>query len=547
MKKRTIQFMSTLLAIFLLVGCGSSEQALDNPFEGTPDKDTITVNLGMEPPILNSTLAIDNISATIFKMSMVGLVGEDKNGEIEEEIAKEWKINDDNTKFTFTLRDDAKWSNGDPVSAHDFEFAWKTIMDAKTASPIASTMYLSIKNGEKYFNGEVSADEVGVKATDDYTLEVELEEPDPYFVESLSDSIYLPLNQKVYEKYGMDTYGSDADKIVTNGAYHIKEWSHDSHILLSKNKDYYNEEKINVPNVKYIMIADSNSALNAFKAGELDVFDIYGDQIADLQAKGKDVVKSYSDNTSYVLQFNMKQKKTSNGKINRALSMAIDMESLCNDVFKDGSVPANGIVPFEIEGADDNEKYSDARGDIFTFDQKEAKKLFKEGLKEINMKAEDLKLVYSANDTPLGKIQGEYFKEEWKKVLGIDVTIELMPYNSRIQNLVDGKFDFTFNGWTSTGSAYSYLGFMEKDNENNFGGYNNPKFDELSEKAINEKDAKKRQEYYIEMEKLLIEDGAMTPLYYTCVVYATSSKVEGMISNASVKYDFTEGAKIRDN
>ena len=547
MKFNKCKLVVALLMFTLLVGCSGGANALDNPFNGTTEKDTVTVNLAVEPPVLNSTISIDNITDIIYNMSMVGLVSEDVNGEIVPEIAETWDVNEDNTEFVFHLRKDAKWSNGDLVTAHDFEFAWKTVMDSKTASPVAPVIYRTIKNGEKFFNGQADANELGVKAKDDYTLVVELEEASAAFINTVSNTSYLPINKKIYDQYGMDGYGSDASKIVTNGPYTIKEWAHDNYILMSKNDTYYNAKDIAIANVKYVMIGDSNAAMNAFKAGELDVFDIYGDQIADLQSQGKDVVKSYFDNTTYVLQFNMNKKETSNGKINRALSMAIDMESLCNDVFKDGSIPATGIVPPDIKGAKEDETYGKARGDILTFDQKEAKKLFDEGLKELNMKVEDFKISYSANDTPLGKIQGEYFKEQWKNILGLDVTIELMPFNSRIQKLTTGDFDFTFNGWGGTVSPSEYLSFMVKNNENNFGRYNNTNYDELIDKARAEKDEVKSQEYFIEAETLMINDGAMVPLYYTCVVYATSNKVEGMISNVSRKFDFTEGAKIREN
>lgn len=545
--KRNI-FCKGLLAFVLsvtLFGCGSSDGDVDNPFAGTDSDDTIVVNLAIEPPAINGIMNADNISGVILTMSMSGLVARNGDGEIEPAIAKKWDVSEDKKTYTFHLRDDAKWTNDEKVTANDFVFAWRTIMNPSTASAVAGEIYPFIKNGEAFYKGEVAAEEVGVKAIDDYTLEVQLQEANPAFVDTLYANKYLPMNQKAYESIGADAYGTDADKMVVNGAYKVKEWTHDDHITMEKNEAFYASDEVAVPFVKYVMISDSNAAMNAFKAGEIDVLDIIGDQISDLESQGSDVVKKYYDNGAFVLQFNMQRPATSNSKINRALVMAIDMESLCNEVFKDGSMPATGVISPTLPSATEGKSYGEMRGDFISYDVKEAKKLFAEGLKELGITAEEYALTYSANDSVIGRLQGEYFKDQWKKNLGIDVTIELTPFAARYEKLMAQDFDVSFNGWSGGETPKAYIDFMIAGNENNFGLYNNPAFDELIAKATKETDLIKREEYVVEAEKMLIEDGAMVPLYHTCIVYASSKKVEGMISDAYQKYNFTKGAKIR--
>lgn len=549
MRKNKIWLVVTLLVLTLIVSaCTNNESAVQNtggnPYKGTPESDMVTVDLQGEPLTLNSILNSDSVTMNILQMSMTGLMKLNAEGKPVPGIAEKIDVSDDKKTYTFHLRKDAVWSNGEPVMAKDFIFAWNEMLKPETAAAGTYLLNENILNAKEIYNGTMNADMLGVKSVDDYTLTVELIDPIPYALELFAQTTFFPINQKAYEDIGADNYGTDADKIVTNGAYIISEWVHDSHVLMTKNDSYFNADTIHVPKVKYVMLADENARINAFKSGQLDMFDIFGPQIALLEKEGSDIVQSYYDNTVYTLQFNKERGITSNAKICQALAMSIDAKSLCDNIFQDGSVPAGGMVPPTISGANDK-LFAEERGDLVTYNKEQAKKLFDEGLEELQMDKESLNLTYTANYSSIGKLQAEYFQQQWKQNLGIDVKLELMDWSPLLETLENGNFDFTINGWNAgADDALGYLDVFASENDNNYGKYKSVQYDELMAQAKKEIDENKRQQYLIEAENMLVNDGVSLALYNTCIVYASSSKVKDVACVGYQKYDFTAGAKI---
>lgn len=515
-----------------------------NPYKGTQDAGRITIDLQSEPPELNSMLTQDNISANVLRQCMAGLTKLDGNDDPQPDLAEKWDISEDKKTYTMHLRKDAKWSNGDPVTAKDYVFSWTTQMTAETGSAYAFILYENIKNGQDFFDGKAEASDLGIKAIDDYTLQIELEAPVPYALYLFSLPFYNPINQAAYEKIGADKYGKEIDSMVVNGPYKIKEWVHEDHMLLEKNPDYYGADQILIPEIKFIMLSDANTRMNAFKAGTLDSLSLTGEQMLQLQAEGEGIVNKYIDNYTWYLQFNTKNEVLSNAKIRQALGLAVDTKSLCDNVFKDGSIPADGYIPTGIKGAD-GKLYSEARGSIYGFDQQKAKQLFEEGLKELGKTAADIKLSYMSDDTTYGQLQGSYLQQQWKTNLGIDVEIKLTPFKARIEASESGEFDMVSGGWAPDyNDPITFMSVFMTDQPNNYGGYSNPKYDELVNAARVEADPLKRQDMIIEAEKLLIEDSAIAPMYFTCMPYATSAKLEGITRTSFQEYDFCDGAKI---
>ncbi len=278
MRKKVVAFLLASAMVFSTVACGGNGNTTDNTdknttgsaaenttndeqgdrsmYPGTEEEGAITFNLTSEPPDMCSLTTTDVTSGNVLRQIMEPLVCLDEHDEPTEGVATKWKVSDDGLIYTFTLREGMKWTNGEPVTAHDFEYAWKKILNPETAAEYAYFAYV-LKNGEAYNNGNCSADEVGVKATSDYELVVTLENPTAYFVKSLSFYSFYPLNQKAYEEYG-DKYGTDADKIVTNGAFTMKEWKHQNEIVLEKNPDFYNADKVGVDKI-YMLMMDNTS------------------------------------------------------------------------------------------------------------------------------------------------------------------------------------------------------------------------------------------------------------------------------------------------
>lgn len=540
--KRTQKIFAVLLAAALVtsVGCKPAESGALYP--GTEGDQRITVNLPGSPPELNSMLSTDAVSGDILRMCMSGLFKLDANDAPQPDLVESWETGGDGLVYTLRLRRDASWSDGTPVTAADFVFAWTWAMDAANASPLAFLLYENIENGTAFYEGTADAASLGVKALDEHTLQVTLEEAVPYALTLFASFTYLPVNQKAFETIGAENYGKSADTLVTNGAYKLTEWTHDSELLLTKNPEHYAAADIFIPEVRYTMITDTNAALNAFQAGEIDTTNITGEQHRALEQAQSGAAHTYYDNGTWFLRFNTQSELLSNVNIRKALGMAIDAQQLCDNVLKDGSVPADGVVPPRIAGADG--LYAQARGSVFATDIEQAKKLWAQGLSELGLDADTVTLRYLADDTTYAKMQAEYFQAQWKSNLGLEVTVDTMPFKARLAATQSGDFDMVFGGWSPDyNDPMTYLGLFTSGSSNNSGKYSSAKYDELIERAMSEKDVGARQKLLIEAETLLLADSAIAPLYFSCVPYAVSDKLTGMTRTGFQEYDFCDGAK----
>lgn len=545
MKKLAALLLAATMTVSLAAcGGGDKGQGTTASYPGTKDENMVTIDLRAEPPELNSLLTTDVASGDILRMTMAGLTKLDENDHPQPDLAESWEVSEDKTTYTLKLRKDAKWTNGEPVTAKDFVYAWQMVCSPETASPYGFIVFDNLVNGNEVFAGELPPEELGVKALDDYTLEVQFENPIPYALHLFSFYTYYPLNQKAYEEIGAAAYAKDADKIVTNGAYTIEEWVHDDHVTLAKNPNYYDQDANSIEKVKYLMMKDTNTRMNAFKAGEVDAIDLSGEQIEQLKAEGVET-KAYVDNGNWYLQYNTLKPGLNNAKVRRALGMAIDLESLCKNVRKDGSAPAGGAVPTGIMGAE-GKKFADARGHLTEYNVEEAKKLLAEGLAEENLTADQLKLSLIVDDTSAGQKEAAFYQDQWKTALGIHVDVKPMPFKARLAAMNEGNFDIVFAGWAPDyNDPMTYLEMFTTTNGNNYGKYSSEKYDKLIEDARKEKDPVKRQELMIECEKILsLEDAPIFTLYYSVKPYVVSGKLDGVTRTGFQEWDFQDGAKI---
>ena len=231
---------------------------------------TISLNAGMEPTGLNTLTSTYSIEFSLFKHMYENLVSLDDDDNTVPGAAESWDYDEDTLTYTFHLRKDGVWTNGDPVTAKDFEFAWSQALNPDVASDYAYFLYF-IKNAEKYFNGEVAWDEVGVKVVDDYTLEVTLEQPTPYALFLFSFGTLAPINQRFYEAVGADLYSTEAQYFCTNGPFALTEWSHNDKIVMQKNDAWHGAADVEVEEIDWKIITDANAALSSFLAGDLDM------------------------------------------------------------------------------------------------------------------------------------------------------------------------------------------------------------------------------------------------------------------------------------
>ena len=526
-------------------GASESSDTASTAFPGTAEEDTYVVDLRAEPPELNSILTTDVASGDILREVMVGLYKLDANDTPVADLAEDTQVSEDGRVYTMKLRQDAKWTNGEPVTAHDFVFSYQTICSKEAASSYAFIVYDNLLNGNEVYEGTMDPSELGVKAIDDYTLEVTFENPIPYAEHLFSFASYYPMNQKAYEEIGADVYGDDADKIVTNGAYTISEWVHNDHITLTQNPDFYDPDRCAAGTIRYTMMNDANTRMNAFQGGQVDCINITADQTAQAETLGIKT-ENYVDNGNWYIQFNTQKtdKGLDNANIRRGLGMAINIESLCNDILKDGSVPATGLVPTTIAGAN-GEKYRDAVGDVVSYNAEEAKKAFEQGLQETGLSAEDLNLSILCDDQSQAQRTAEFYQAQWKEVLGIDVEITPQPFKSRLASMDSGDFDMVYAGWSPDyNDPMTFLDMFTTTNGNNYGKYSNAQYDELIANALKESDVVARQDMLAQAEKIVTyDDAAIYPLYFSGVTYAVSDKVQNMTRTGFQEFDFTDAAE----
>lgn len=562
-KKKLLAFAMILIVMFNLVSCGNTSaggktdqvntdqtgqenavQKKAGAFPGTTDEDTVVLDITTEPVEMNSILVCDAVAMSILSHCMSGIARLDKNDEPVADLAEKWDISADNTKYVIYLKQNAKWSNGEPVTAKDFYFAWVTQMKPDTGAFMASFLYENIKNGEAFYIGQADESELGIKVRDDYTLEIEWSHPMTDGLFLLALPMYFPMNQKAYEEIGAAEYGKDADKMVTNGAYRLTEWTHDDHMMLEKWDDYYNASDIRIPKVKLAMIGDTNTRLNAFTTGEIDLCNIYSEQIAQVKDKDEKAIHTYIDGGTWYLGFNMENEYLANENIRKALAYSIDTQSLLDNVIADGSVAADGLVPEMIAGAGEK-SYASARGSLFAYDLENAKKYMELALEELKIAAADIKLTLDVVDTSYSQNQAAYIQQQWKTNLGIDVTINAQAWKALQEAKENGDFNISIeaNGPTEN-TAMTFLEYFASDNVNNMGKYSNPEYDRLLADADEQGDAGKKQELMIQAEKLLLDDMAMGPLYFTCTTYAVSDKVEGLVRTPFQYFNVCDGASI---
>ncbi len=532
------------LSVTMLAGCGGAKEpdnsaesttSADNTadptdttepadlgtYPGTSEANAITVNITSEPPDLFTVTTTDTTSFSVIRHIMENLVMLDENDEVVAGVAKDWTVSEDQMTYTFNLRDDMKWTNGEPVTANDFVFAWTSLLTPSFAAEYAYFGYV-FKNGQAFNEGTVGADELGVKAVSDYVLEVTLENPTSYFLSTLAFGVFAPLNEKAYNEYG-EAYGTDADKIVSNGPFKIASWEHENNLVLEKNSDFYDADNIKLDKITMVMINDTNAALNAFKAGEIDITDrLTGDQVALLEGEGYPV-NTYDDGSTFYLEYNLTDKNLANKNLRTALTYAVDSQAFIDSIVKNDSKPAVSYTPPIVKGL--NGSFADEVGALIpAFDADKAKDYYAKALEELGVDTVELTMI--SDDTDSAVLYAAFVQEQLKVNLGIDLKVESMPFKSRIEKMTNKDFSIVFAGWgPDYNDPMTFLDMFETGNGNNHTSYSNAAYDDLLDKVRAELDPTARFGYLTELEKILMQDLPIGPIYWRAKDYVVSGKI----------------------
>ncbi len=521
-------------------GAGTDTQASDDrsAYPGTADANSITVNITSEPPEMNSITTTDTTSFTVIRHVIENLVELDANDNVIPGVAKTWDISEDGLTYTFHLRDDMKWSNGEKVTAKDFVFAWRSLLTPSFAADYSYFGFI-FKNGLAFNNGEVGEDQLGFKAVDDYTLEVTLENPTAYFLSQLAFGVLAPMNETAYEEFG-DAYGTDADKMAYNGPFVMSSWEHESKIVLTKNPDFYDADKIKLETINMVMINDSNAALNSFKAGEVDIIGVNGDQSKLLKGEGFPVY-SYDDGATAYLEYNLNDPALSNVNLRTAITYAVDKQGFVDAIMKNGSKPATSFTSPALNGLE--KKFSEEVGTLQpVYDVEKAKEYLEKAKQELGVDTFELTLIGDDSDTAIKSTA--FVQEQLKTNLGLDVKVEPMPFKSRLERMSNKDFQIVFALWgPDYNDPMTFLDMYETNGGNNHGSYTDATYDDLLNKVRTTLDAKERMGYLTDLEKKVMTDLPIGPIYWRSRDYVLSGKIKsGAIRTAfqDMNYRFVE-------
>ncbi|MBU8712370.1 MULTISPECIES: peptide ABC transporter substrate-binding protein [Brevibacillus] len=529
MKKLAAFALSVSLVVPALAGCGgSSGTATNNPgtASSTPAaavKQEVVFNAKSEPPDLNPLTSTDTTSFWIMDHLGEGLYTKDKEGNPVLGVAKEVKLSDDKLKYTFTLRDDAKWTNGEPVTAEDFAYTFMKHIDPATASTTAYLLYY-IKGAEAYNKGTGKAEDVGIKALDAKTLEIELVAPTSYFDKMLATRYWHPINKKQAE--ADPKWAANAETYISNGAYKLVSWKHDSELVIEKNENYWNKDDVKMEKITWKMVNDATTSYQMYKSGELDFNkEMPSDILA--QEKSSPDYKSVPYYGTYMYMFNVTKEPFTNKKVRRAFAMAIDRKALTEMVSQGGETPAYSMVP---RGAitPTGKDFREEGGDYFKEDPAEAKKLLAEGMQEAGWSTlPEVTLMYNTDESH--KKIAQALQEMLKKNLGVDVKLTNQEWKVYLDTTRQKNYQMGRMGWVGQISDPAFnLDYYLGDSPNNRTGWVNKEYDDLNMAAKVEQDPNKRMELLHKAEAVLMEEMPFIPIYHYQQNYLVKPGLEGL-------------------
>jgi oligopeptide transport system substrate-binding protein len=537
MKKWIIMLVTMLSLSSVLAGCGGDQKASG---DSKNVKQEMTLNMTSEPPAIDPGLATDTTSGWVLDHIFEGLYTRDKDGNPVPGMAQDTKVSKDGKTYTFTIRDGAKWSDGTPVTAHDFEFAWKRVLNPDTGSAFAFYLYY-IKGAEAFNKGKGSADDVGVKAVDDKTLQVELNAPVGYFDKLLTMWTFYPVKKELVE--GNKNWSADAAKYVSNGPFKMTEWKHNNQVVIEKNDNYYDKSVVNLKKVTFKVVNDATTYYQMYKTGDLDLIMTLPTDVISTERKTKEY-KEVPYFGTYMYMFNVDKKPFNNAKVRRAFTMAIDRKSISENVTLAGEIPAYSMVPPGVKTPDGD--FREKGGNYFEENVAKAKKLLAEGMKEEGWdKLPQVTLLYNTAES--NKKVAEAVQEMIKKNLGVNIKLGNQEWKTYLDTTQQRNFQMARMGWIgSFVDPVVILDYYLGDSPNNRTGWVNKKYDDLMAQSKVEQDSAKRYDLLHQAEEVLMTDLPFMPVYFYTNTYLTSPKFTDIAYYVN-RYPFLKWAKKTTN
>ncbi|WP_419209504.1 ABC transporter substrate-binding protein [Photobacterium leiognathi subsp. mandapamensis] len=473
------------------------------------DKQELVRGNGTEPESLDPQKVSGVPESNVIRDLLEGLVNQDSKGNLVPGAAKSWETEDYKT-WTFHIRDDAKWSNGDPVTAEDFVYTWRRLADPKTASPYASYIQMTtMANAEDIIAGKKAPETLGVEAVDSKTLKVTLDKPVSYFASMLVHTSMKPVNQKVVEKFGDEW--TKVGNYVSNGAFKLDTWVVNERIVLARNENYWDNKNTVINQVTFLPIENQVAAMNRFLAGELDMtYEMPNEHFKRLQKEYPQDVKVTPYLCSYYYEFNMTRKPFDDANVRKALSYAIDRDVLAKFIVGKGETPAYNFTPLATNGLDvEMPEYS-------KLDQKQRLAKARELLKAAGYDQNNpLKFNLLYNTSENHKKIAVAISSMWKKGLGVTAVLENQEWKSYLDAKRQGNFDISRAGWCGDyNEASTFLAIMRSDHSQNYPKYSSAAYDKAIDDAVLAKTDAERAADYKDAEAKLAEDMPIMPIYH---------------------------------
>lgn len=517
----------------VLAACGNSEGASSEAGSDADSGVVLKWTETQEIPTMDTTMVTDTVGFTVMNNVNEGLYRQTADGGYElGMLAEEPAVAEDGLTYTYKIKADAVWSNGDPVTANDFVYAWQRLVNPDQAASYSYLVDGIIENATAIIAGEMEPTELGVKAVDDKTLEVKYEKVVPYIEGLLTMAPLYPLNQAYVEEQG-DAYATNADTVLYNGPFTLEGWD-GTNLSWSyqKNNQYWDAAAVKIDTVNFDVIKETSTALNLFDAGEIDYTTVTGEYVQTRQ--GDENLGSSPESTIFYLKMNQERngEKTplANVNIRKGVAQAIDKQAFVEQVLQDGSVAADYFVPAGLaKDPESGEDFREQNGNLISNDLKQAQADFKAGLAELGTDSITLDLL--VDDTENAKRSAEYIQGQLVTNLeGLEVKIVSVPFKNRVASDNAQDYDLQVSGWGADyADPINFLELFVTEGGNNNSGYSNPKYDELIKTAMNNtEDEAARWDDLLEAEKVLLEDAGIAPLYQRSKAYLESPAVNGV-------------------
>lgn len=535
MKKR---ILSLLLVVMLLIaavaGCSNGAEnqtpANNEPSDsegntGEPvvseQPKTLRFIVHTEPEVLDPGLAADSSPSVFLINTFEGLTSLNEKDNPVPGVAKEWEISEDGLEYVFHLRENAKWSDGQDVTAEDYSYAWKRVLNPEFGADYAWLMLPYIKNAQSYYDGELGIEEVGIEVIDAKTIKLTLEQATPYMLDLLSCWTYFPVRKDIVE--ADENWYRNPETYISNGAFAMKEYNFGESIVLSKNVNYYDNENITLDEIQIDFVEDENTALSAYEAGEVDgVESVPKSEIPrlKLEEEGFYILPKLQH---IWINFNIAEAPYDDVRVRKALALAIDREQIVSQILQGGEKPASGLVPLGVQyGGEDFREVGGNYGIPASGDIELAKKL----LEEAGYPNGEGFPVIELKDN--GKSYIEAVANMWEQNLGLETEIVVREWKIHISELKSLDFSVARGGWTGDYlHPTTFLDIFTPNSGVNYTNWLDDEYVSILKKAQTEQDITKHLDYLHQAEDILMEEMPIAPLYYSTNAMLMNSEVKG--------------------